>query len=287
LNWLKNFGPAENILEPVEGQGSKFMPCPSTGPKIVCAGPNFFVSDQNLFRSCTVAKLFVPDGTRNSLSLDPRRPGPFFTPQFPEEYILSLLGLLQVANYFELVQIFCARPKLEKTYCAGHKHFVPHQESKFNFCASKKVFEEALMPCPFTGPKMFWAGPNFLCQTKNLFTYLWQSQTFCARQKVDLHSVNLVFVPAQNILGPVKGQGINAIKLLVLVKKFGQSQKFLEPVKGQGISVTPKIFVLPPNANHLLVWDGNSSENFGEDLEEPRSRGAEEPRSDKIYSSGN
>ena len=28
-----------------------------------------------------------------------------------------------------------------------------------------------LMPCPFTGPKMFWAGPNFLCQTKHLFTY--------------------------------------------------------------------------------------------------------------------
>ena len=28
-----------------------------------------------------------------------------------------------------------------------------------------------LMPCPFTGPKMFWAGPNFLCQTKNLFAY--------------------------------------------------------------------------------------------------------------------
>ena len=23
-----------------------------------------------------------------------------------------------------------------------------------------------LMPYPFTGPKMFWAGPNFLCQTK-------------------------------------------------------------------------------------------------------------------------
>ena len=28
-----------------------------------------------------------------------------------------------------------------------------------------------LMPCPFTGLKMFWAGPNFLCQTKNSFTY--------------------------------------------------------------------------------------------------------------------
>ena len=23
------------------------------------------------------------------------------------------------------------------------------------------------MPCPFTCPKMFWAGPNFLCQTKD------------------------------------------------------------------------------------------------------------------------
>ena len=33
------------------------------------------------------------------------------------------------------------------------------------------------------------------------FTYiLWQSQTFCARQKDDLHSVKLVFVPAQKFL---------------------------------------------------------------------------------------
>ena len=42
------------------------------------------------------------------------------------------------------------------------------------------------MSCPFTGSKMFWAGPNVLCQTKNLFTY----------KKFGL---------AQNILGPVKG----------------------------------------------------------------------------------
>ena len=44
-----------------------------------------------------------------------------------------------------------------------------------------------LMSCPFTGPKMFCAGPNFLSQTKNLFMYctrLYQSQTFCARQKM-------------------------------------------------------------------------------------------------------
>ena len=40
-----------------------------------------------------------------------------------------------------------------------------------------------LMPCPFKGPKMFCAGPNFLSQPNNLFKYiLCQSQTFCARQ---------------------------------------------------------------------------------------------------------
>jgi hypothetical protein len=54
-----------------------------------------------------------------------------------------------------------------------------------------------------------------LCQSKffvsdQKFIYiLCQSQTFCARQKDDLHLVKLVFVPAQNILGPVKGQGIS------------------------------------------------------------------------------
>ena len=56
------------------------------------------------------------------------------------------------------------------------------------------------MPCPFTGPKIFWAGPNFLRQTKKFIYILCQSQTFCARQKEDLHSVKLVFVPAQKFL---------------------------------------------------------------------------------------
>jgi hypothetical protein len=37
-----------------------------------------------------------------------------------------------------------------------------------------------LMPCTFTGPKMFWAGPNFMCQTKKIFTY-------CGSPKHDLH----------------------------------------------------------------------------------------------------
>ena len=56
------------------------------------------------------------------------------------------------------------------------------------------------MPCPFTGPKMFWAGPNFLCQTKNLFTYCGSHKHFVPEKKDDLHSVKLVFVPAQKFL---------------------------------------------------------------------------------------
>ena len=59
--------------------------------------------------------------------------------------------------------------------------------------STSSMKKERLLPCPFTGPKMFCASPNFLCRTKNLFTY-------CARTKDDLHSVKLVFVPAQKFL---------------------------------------------------------------------------------------
>ena len=57
-----------------------------------------------------------------------------------------------------------------------------------------KLIEVQLMPCPFTVPKMFCT--NFLSH----IYILCQSQTFCAIQKDDLHSVKLVFVPAQKIL---------------------------------------------------------------------------------------
>ena len=56
------------------------------------------------------------------------------------------------------------------------------------------------MPCPFTGPEMFWAGPNFLCRTKNLFAYCGSHKHFVLEKKDALHSVKLVFVPAQKFL---------------------------------------------------------------------------------------
>ena len=48
---------------------------------------------------------------------------------------------------------------------------------------------------------------------------------FCARQKDDLHSIELVFEEA-----------LNAVKFLCWLKKFGPAQKILGPVKGQGIN---------------------------------------------------
>ena len=57
-----------------------------------------------------------------------------------------------------------------------------------------------IMPCPFTGPKMFWAGPIFLFQTKNLFTYCGSHKYFVPDKKDDLHSVKLIFVPVQKFL---------------------------------------------------------------------------------------
>ena len=89
------------------------------------------------------------------------------------------------------------------------------------------------MPCPFTGPKMFWAGPNFfvpvtniLCQTKRWFAF--SKIVFCAGTKVFEEALNAVkflgwlkiFGPAQNILRPVKGQGINEMIISVVLGPF-------------------------------------------------------------------
>ena len=76
----------------------------------------------------------------------------------------------------------------------------------------------------------------------------WQLQIFWARQKYDLHSVKLIFVPAQN-----------AVKSLGWLKIFGPAQNILGPVKGQGISAFLKTFVpaqrtILLNANHIFVW---------------------------------
>ena len=51
-----------------------------------------------------------------------------------------------------------------------------------------------LMPCPFTGPKMFCASPNFLSQPKNLTAFSASSKTFVPAQKPILLNANHLFV---------------------------------------------------------------------------------------------
>ena len=46
------------------------------------------------------------------------------------------------------------------------------------------------MPCPFTGPKMFYAGPNFLSQPKNMTELITSSKTFVPAQKTILLNAN-------------------------------------------------------------------------------------------------
>ena len=50
------------------------------------------------------------------------------------------------------------------------------------------------MPCPFTGPKMFCSGPNFLSQPKNLTAFSASSKTFLRAQKPILLNANHLFV---------------------------------------------------------------------------------------------
>ena len=61
---------------------------------------------------------------------------------------------------------------------------------------------------------------------------LWQSQTFCNRQKDDLHSVKFVFCAGTKVFE----EALNAVKFLGWLKKFGTAQNILGLVKGQGIS---------------------------------------------------
>ena len=50
------------------------------------------------------------------------------------------------------------------------------------------------MPCPFTGGKMFCAGPNFISQPQNLIAFSASSKTFVPALKPILLNVNHLLV---------------------------------------------------------------------------------------------
>ena len=86
------------------------------------------------------------------------------------------------------------------------------------------------MPCPLTGPKMFCAGPNILSQPKNLTAFSASSKPFVSAQKPILLNANHLFVWKKKCLW--LAQYVN--KFLGWLKKFGPAQNILGPVKGQG-----------------------------------------------------
>ena len=118
------------------------------------------------------------------------------------------LVLLQVPKCFGLVQFYCARPKIYLHIVAVTKILWQTKRwfvfSKIGFCASTNVFEEGLNAVKFLG---------------------WHK----------------IFGPAQNILGPVKGQGISQPKNLTACSA---SSKSFVPAQ--------KPILL--NTNHLFVW---------------------------------
>ena len=50
------------------------------------------------------------------------------------------------------------------------------------------------MPCPFTGPKMFCAGPNIMSQPKQRTVFSASSKTFVLVRKTILLNANHLFV---------------------------------------------------------------------------------------------
>ena len=88
-----------------------------------------------------------------------------------------------------------------------------------------------LMPCPFTGPKMFCAGPNIL-SSPNIWLHLVPLQNLLCRHKNQFYWMQIIFLSGTKCLW--LPQYVN--KFLVWHKKFGPAQNILGPVKGQGIT---------------------------------------------------
>ena len=53
----------------------------------------------------------------------------------------------------------------------------------YEITTSQTVYVK-LLPCPSTGPKMFWVGPHFLCWSKKLFTYYASHKHFVPDKKM-------------------------------------------------------------------------------------------------------
>ena len=91
---------------------------------------------------------------------------------------INILLELTWKTSFSYVDNF--RTNLTTYFFTVLRHFYllkPYQERRL-LCSVVK------QPCPFTGRKMFCAGPNFLCRNKNLFTYCASHKHFVPYKKM-------------------------------------------------------------------------------------------------------
>ena len=103
----------------------------------------------------------------------------------------------------------------------------PLEDREFQF-----VYILILMPCPFTGYKMFCANLNFLSQPKNLLQLMPLQKLLC-QHKNQFYWRQIIFCSGTKCLW--LAQYVN--KFLVWHKKIGPAQNILGPVKGQVITL--------------------------------------------------
>ena len=87
-----------------------------------------------------------------------------------------------------------------------------------------------LMPCPITGPKMFCAGPIFSASPK-IWLHLVPIQKLLRRHKKQFYWMQIIDLSCTKCLWLLQ----YVDKLLVWHKRFGPAQNILGPVKGQSI----------------------------------------------------
>ena len=106
------------------------------------------------------------------------------------------------------------------------------------------------MPCPFNGPKMFCAGPNVFSHSKNFYTYCCSHKHFCHTKR--WFAVSKIGFCASTKLFE---EALNAFKFLGRQKTFGPAQNILGPVKGQGICLhrSWRQFIAHENFLHSII----------------------------------
>ena len=111
---------------------------------------------------------------------------------------------------------------------------------KFFCTISRKVKPHCLlMPCPFTGPKMFCAGPKLRLHFVSL-------QKLLCRHKKQFYWMQIIFLSGTKCLWLPQ----YVSKFLVWHKKFGPAQNILGSVKGQGII---SMYCIPIYISHFQL----------------------------------